>query len=363
MCGLGLSVKYFAGITPLILGAYFVYLAITGRGSRRPDVVKSLVLFSVFTVLTSFIWYLRQYIVLENPLFPFYYKIFGSGSLSIEALEAMSEKGIRASFGTGISLRSFFTLPWQLTMSPEKFGGEQLGPLFLAIVPAVIFVKGINKVIKQMLAFALVYFVLWFFVYQNLRFFLPLAAFLSIVASYVLVEFTKKKDLLGKIVWAAAGLFLVFSAAFCFHHNLEPAKAVLGLEKRESYLARNERSYEVSEYINKNLPEGAKILVVNEGHTFFIDKDNKREPYYWIFTGYDKKFTRPAEVVSFFKEQGFTHILYADVNETETGGGTRLTELLKLDRFKKEYLKQIYQTQPNSENANGVKYMVYEIKS
>ena len=71
-------------------------------------------------------------------------------------------------------------------MFPGRFGGEQLGPIFLAILPGIALLKSIDKRMKPILIFGLAYIVICFFVYQNLRFILPVVPFLSIITAYIL---------------------------------------------------------------------------------------------------------------------------------------------------------------------------------
>lgn len=364
MCGLGMSVKYFGIVIPLILGTYFTFGFFRVRGLERKAIFKSFILFFVSAVVTSFIWYLRQYIVMGNPVSPFFYRIFGTGKLTIEVVEAISEKFYHKALGSGLTLKNFFTIPWRLTMLPAEFGGEQLGPIFLAMIPALVLIKGMDRNTKRILIFSSFYFLIWILTYQQLRFLLPVVPFLSIVSAYVLYNLAGTKGVLSKLIWTSLAVYLLFLIALCIYHNVEAIKVVSGLESRESYLARNERSFQISEYMNKNLPHGTKIMVVNEEHTFFIDIDYKRELYYWIYTNYDKKCHNAQEVITFLKSEGFTHILYADAGSplSEKPQATRLTELMLDDVVRKRYLRLIYKIEQRSKNANGLRYLVYEIK-
>lgn len=358
MCGLGMSVKYFTIFFPVI---FTVYLAFIILKERKAEDVKGLALFLCCAFFTSFIWYLRQYIITGNPLFPFYYKLFGSSGLDKQVIGLLSEKTIRDTYGLNVNIKNLLILPWQVTLFPHKFGGEQIGPIFLAVLPALALVRPVDRNIKKILVFSLVYVLGWFFFYQNLRFLLPVIPLLSICVAYTAYSIDPKDIIIRRFVMLAIGVCLGLSLILCIYHNMGGMKAVFGLESKDAYLAKNERSYGISEYINKNLPEKARILVVNESHTFFIDKPNKRELYYWIYTRYDKKFKSAEEVAAFFRSQGFTHILYADANDEYGEKGSRLTYLMKDEGFKNKYLRLIYEFKPGSKNAGGITYSVYEI--
>jgi hypothetical protein len=351
-CGLAVSVKYFGVVIPLLLGIYLLW--------KKP---RAFLLFILVTFLASFVWYLRQYLVLGNPVFPFFSKIFGASGLDREVLDSLSEKTIRTAFGMGAGFMNVLTVAWRVTMHPRQFGGEQIGLLFLAVIPAILLLRPREPFIRKIGAFALAYCICWFFLYQNLRFLLPVVPFLSILAAYVVVKFAQNQGRYARWVYIVIALFLSLQFALCIRHSLSPLKTVLGFEKGSHYLASNERSYEISEYINRSFGQQANILVVDEGHTFFLDTPHRRELYYWIYNRYDKRSIDVSRIVSYFRSEGFSHILYASVpgDTDRSGTALRLTQLMRDDGFKSKFLKEIYVFRPSSKNANGVTYYVYAI--
>lgn len=279
-------------------------------------------------------------------------------------VELISEGSIRESQGMMVDLKNFLTLPWRMTMFPDKFGGEQIGPLFLAVIPGAVLLRKADAGIKRVFIFAFAYICIWFVQYQHMRFFLPVVPFLAVIAAYILDKVADGKKAADIIIRSVVIVLLTISPAIAFYRNFDSAKVVLGLESEHDYLAANERSFEVSEFINSGLPDGAKIMAVNEAHTFFIDKPYKRELYWWIFTRYDEKYSSGDEVVSSMRADGFTHILYARCQDDDKALGTAfsLPELMKDGTFRDRYLKPVYTVKPRSRNANGVEYGVYEIK-
>jgi len=363
MCGLGMSVKYFFMVVPGILGVYFIFTAFSGKILSRRTVLKALLFFSLSTVLFSCTWYVRQYLVRGTPLFPFFADIFGGGGLDPEVLDLLSEKSVRGSHGMVVSLRSLLSLPWRMAMFPGQFGGEQIGPLFLAVLPGLMLVRHVDRTVKRISAFLLAYLFLWFIQYQHMRFFLPAVPFLSVISAYILCNIPGTRKAIDRTLWSAVCAFLALSVMYSFYHNWDCAKVVTGLEKKADYLAARERSFEVSEYINDHLPEGSAVMVVNEAHTFFIDRFSNRELYWWIFERYDRKYRDPEEVIGRLKTDGFSHILYAGFpGRGETyGDDMRLTRLMEDETFRGKHLEPVYETTPRARNAGGVKYTVYRI--
>ena len=364
LCGFALSIKYLAVITPLILGVYMILSGLFASNDFRKKVLKSFIIFALFTVLASFTWYIRSWITLGNPAFPFFSNIFGAGSIDKEVVAALSEKSIRETTGVAVTFKNFVRLPWTLTIFPERFGGQQIGPLFLIVLPVFIFIKNIPVYVKQILCFALIYTIIWFVTCQGLRYFLVLVPILSVVSAYILCELIKIRRSFRVLVAIITGGLFVFLLVLCAYHNADAARVIFGLKTKSDYLSQHERSFLVSDYINKNLPEGSKLMVVNEGHTFFIDIDHKRELYYWVYTRYDKKIKSPKDVISFLKSEGFTHILCADSEyiREQKDSSMRLTEFMKNNKFKANSLRMIYKRKSMSENGDGIEYSIYQIK-
>ncbi len=363
MTGFALSVKYFSLIILFILLPYYVYLFLRGKIRSGSEFVKLGAIFILGVLASSSAWYIRQYIVLGNPFFPFFQSIFGLSGLDPEAMKQISETTIRSSFGLGSSLWDLVKLPWDLVMYPRKFGGEQLGPLFLAVLPAVFFLKKIPKPVKRILIFCAIYFVIWFLQYQNLRFLLAVVPMLSIICAYTVLRLTEKKQTVDRIISAVTGLYLLICFGLLMYYALPGIKVVVGIDNADAYLKRNERSYGVSRFINEALPLQANILIVGDTHSYFIDRPNKRELYYWILDGYDKRFNAEDEVISFFKSEGFTHILFALAPKEEMRSQLSLEALITDPAFKSKHLREIETVVPLSLNSNGMVYKVYEIVS
>lgn len=365
MSGFALSVKYFALILPVLVLILFSIEFVTRRFQRKKEFIVQFSIFIFAVLISSFVWYLRQYLMLGNPFFPFFQNIFGSSGLNPEAMLPLSEVGIRSAYGVGLNLINFLAIPWTITMAPSKFGGEQLGPLFLMAIPGIMLIKSKNKDVKIILLFIILYLSGWFLQYQNLRFVFPIVPLLSVISAHVLCGFMDKGPFFRKTLAVGIGIYAFFIVGLLFYYAMPAVRVVTGFEHKDSYLSRNERSYAISQYLNNNLSLDAKILVVNEGHTFFIDLNNEREIYHWIYEAYDKKLKSSQEVISYFKGKGFTHILFAYFPEQGAlnEAGLRMTQLLRDSGFRDKYLEFIKELIPDSSNANNVRYLLYKFKA
>ena len=57
----------------------------------------------------------------------------------------------------------------------------------------------------------------------------------------------------------------------------------------DRYLAKQDRSSAVYQYINKHTPPTSKILIIGELRTLYLDRENIREIYYRIYDKYHLK--------------------------------------------------------------------------
>ncbi len=363
MCGFGLSVKYFFAVVPIILLVCFFAAAFFKKPTELKMEGKAILSFMLAAALFSSVWYLRQYVVRGTPLFPFFSDIFGGGGLDNEVLKLVSERSIRVSHGMSTGLGSFLSLPWRTAMRPEEFGGERLGALFLALIPGLLLTGKLTRILKYVMGFSLLYTLFWFFQYQHMRFFLPAIPFLSVLSAWVLASEWNSRTL-KRLLMFTVSAFLVIHLSLNIYRNIDRGKVVFGITSEEDYLSDNERSFDVSMYINGITDENVKIMVVNESNTFFIDKPYRREIYWWIFDRYDKYLGGGAEVINKLKSEGFSHILYADYeNKTpEFQDRRRLTGLIRDSGFREDFLELVYRNKPVSGNARGVEYSIYRIK-
>lgn len=81
--------------------------------------------------LAGIVWYVRSWILRGNPVYPFYPSFFGGNGFE--------DPTYVDSHARGAGVGAFLLLPWDLTFHPDLFGGEVMGPLFLACVPVTAF--------------------------------------------------------------------------------------------------------------------------------------------------------------------------------------------------------------------------------
>ncbi len=336
--GFALSVKYLGAFAGLLIGV-FLLLALVKKEIKPGVFLKLSAVFGVAAALLSFVWYARCYFYEGQPLY------FGQ-----IGYEATNRPGFL----------NYAVLPWLATMFPERFGGSwaQIGPVYLAFLPLLFFVKEKTAWVKTCVYFGLGYFILWIFLpRQNLRFLFPALPFFSLAVAFGLEHVSFSVTVKRVLLVLLAGVLAVQALLFVYHGKKE-YRAALGFESSEAYLTRQERTFGLANFMNKNLPANARVLNAYEVRMFYIDAHLIREPEYRAKSKYDRLAASPEEVLVFLKRDAFTHILWtpggdADAPELSIAG------LLSRRLLGADSLREIYR-EPAGTEADP-KYLLYAI--
>ncbi len=258
--GFILSIKYIGLISIL---AILPLILLKGNKKVKPNLlIKGLLLFLFFCVLFSFAWYLRSYMIKGNPIYPFLAKFFNNNGWIVT---------LESDVGSKFSWMGLILLPWNITMYPSEFGGEPFGLAYLIFLPLLFFCPKVKK-INNIFLFVIIYTILWFFIdpYIN-RFLFPVLLPLSVLIGLAVDSLLNKNTYVLPI---KAGFILVLSIniVMLFYHNIDKVKVVLGKESKADYLSRIERTYEIAEMINENVPKGSTILMVGEVRSYYIHR-------------------------------------------------------------------------------------------
>ncbi|MGH7197515.1 MAG: ArnT family glycosyltransferase, partial [Candidatus Omnitrophota bacterium] len=201
LCGAALSTKYLAlGAAALLCG----FWVLTARERAR-----AFFCFLAACGAVAGAWYLRSWIVIGNPVYPFFPKIFGGHGFELNMMEGV---------GKGGGPPAFLAMGWNMTMHPYAFGGEMIGPLFLLFVPYLLFeIRRARPSMRTLAVFTLLYTLFLFTQSQHMRFYLSVATFLSVGAGVALQRMLESGKLLRRsVLLVLAAVLLVHSAIFTY---------------------------------------------------------------------------------------------------------------------------------------------------
>lgn len=255
-------------------------------------------------------WYVKTYIYTGNPVYPFFYGIFGGRNFSQADADLYS--AAQQAMGMGRSALDFIGIPWNVTMHGGRFYDTLilyglLGPAFLGLIAVQILAGQASRAVLRLAFVSAVFVGAWFLLMQNARYVITVLPFLAIIAgsgaSIGLREWRK-----GRIV--AAGFIVICMGVGIFTGYalvLGSVRASLGLEPADEYLSRSFAAYDAFVYINESTPEDSSVLLFDEPRGFYLNRE-----YIWADPGHHQlipwhKFMGYGEMLLFFEIRGYTH--------------------------------------------------------
>lgn len=349
--GACISIKYLGALSVLL--AFVIMLS--QRASR--SILQRMLIFCGLMLLVGGYWYIRNWILFGNPIYPYLQSVFHPGQVSI--YNRYADLGIAKSFV------GFLKMPWLATMKPQWFGGigDQAGPAYLAFFPLALFATPV-PFCASLLFFVSAYLALWFVMGQMLRFALPVLPILAVLISvgWMRADFSPR---LRKCLALFLFLILASHVAIAAYHFRSKIGVAIGLESPENYLTRVEGSYAIAGFINQKLPLKAKILAADEIHLYYYDRAIVRDIYYAHKTQYSR-LASPQKIVGRLLEDGYTHILYCS-SEASAGrpSGRDFSISAMIERGDlAPYLTSIFQTSFESpDRKEKYSYVLYAIQS
>lgn len=280
--GFVMSVKY-SGVIVMGSMAMVALYSMVKAGDKKVF-FKGLAVMAVFCFMFSFSWYFRAFIVKGNPVYPYLPDVF-SGNGWYRNAEGL--------VGSAFSPLGAFLIPWDTAMNPARFGGENLGVYFLVFAPLALFIRE-KKRYAEFMIFAIGYIIVWLFVDPYvLRFIFPALLPIAILTGGGVDSALRMDRLVSAAVKTVFIVISVLSIGILGYRTVPAAKVALHLETRSDYLSRKERTYDVSEYIRENLPENAKLLLVDEIRVYYMER-----PYIHLRNLIDEEKIDPARVNS-----------------------------------------------------------------
>jgi hypothetical protein len=301
-CGFLMGIKITSAPAVLILTTLYLFNLMRKKEPIK-NILSSVVIFVALMLATCGIWYMRSWIITGNPIFPFAAYIFGYG---------YPEENLRYHLiaGIGLSLWSYLRMLWPLTHYPDIFGGENIGPVYLIFLPALIFIKRPSRFVRYIIFIAITLYTAWFFTFQYTRFLSSTLPFLSILVSYVFFNICDK----DKVIFTLSKAVIIFIFIYCVllsvYHNIDKLPVALGFESRRDYLLRYERSYAMAEYVNKNLPKDSKILVLGEPRLYYFNRKIGMVTSAKLNMRYDKNARYGGSFDEYLRSEGFDYLLY-----------------------------------------------------
>jgi 4-amino-4-deoxy-L-arabinose transferase-like glycosyltransferase len=368
LCGIATETKYTALWYPLA-GAVLIVLRARRDGWRTT--LGGLALFGAVTLLVAAPWYLRNWLLTGNPVYPYLW----GGPAWDPGRSAWWDRP-----GTGLAAQPLRLLaaPWEMAVlgSEGKVGySATLGPLLLALVPGLIAVwrhlsADDRRSLGWMGLFGGVLYAVWLWgvarsgLLMQSRLLLPIFPLLALAAALVL-QLLRVLDTralsLSWLVKATVALVLALNAVMLSTNLVQdrPLAPLLGVESRADYLARHTGTAYVAamQHVN-DLPAGSKTFFLWEPRTYHCQKACLPDSLYDNLVYLVRQHGTAAGIAQAFASLGVTHVLLnraiMDVAVKEGGDPISAGDLHVWDDLQAGYLRPVYE--------DGVMYGLFEVR-
>lgn len=327
-CGLAMGLKYTSFVTPLTL----VGLLLWGQWRERTSfvqVLKSIIVFAVSTLLVAGPWYLKNWFFTGNPVYPF---VFAGRFWDDFRSAAYSGAGS----GIGLDPLALITLPYQLTLGLQdaNYVDGRSGPLFLALLPLILiyslfrYHSPFPKAFNALLTFALVQYLFWTLgiiwshgLWQSR---LLLSAFVALcpVLAWILHDLrhlNHPKFSLQHFLKLLIGLILIFGLIdqimYDYHRTgwlfYRPWTYLIGSETEEAYLTRRLGAhYAAMAEINTQFPADAVVVFLWEPRSYYCQVDCRPDSILDEYGHLQYLYGQDAEAIAqAWHKKGVTHVL------------------------------------------------------
>jgi len=314
LSGMAMATKY-AGLLLPLLGCLGILWSCRHREADSRKAVMLLCVFLTAATVVGGPHYLKNWIMTGNPLYPFFYKIFGGTGW--DPVLARRFDLFHRMLGMGRHISDYLMLPWNVSfhakMNSPRFDGI-VGPIFILTLPFAFGMRQLPLAIKVALAYCGISFLFWAATVQQIRYLMPIFPFLAIWVAYMLNYYRQNRSILVVLM-----LCIAMGLGYNGYHivknfqKIGPIPVLIGTENKEAFYSRLVPAYTTFDYVNTHLPADSKTLLIymkNLGYLcdrpFYSDSIFESYTMEKILSGSKE----PREVYLALKKLGFTHILY-----------------------------------------------------
>jgi len=266
--GLALGTKYQALFAVPILALLLTVDAVRVRRGWR-EVLVRLALFCGPLLLIAAPWYLKNWLLLANPLWPLFVGGQGFDKLSVELTDYFS-RGMAISPRTALG---YALLPLRVyTRGSIEAPLTILNPLYL-LLPLLLLLPA-RRAVLYPLAMSGGIAIGWALGFQELRYLLPICAPLSLAAATVLRAGLRGPMLRRAVLPALYLATLLGMGTTLLHVGADrPLAVIMGFESRDAYLRQNLATgptYRATSFLGARLQPGEIVRFFDDAQIYYV---------------------------------------------------------------------------------------------
>lgn len=316
--GLAAGTKMTALLTIAVFAAWAGIESLISTKRTKPALASGGLYFSAALLVAS-PWYLKSLFWTGNPVFPFFYNIFGGRGWNADLAEMYRISQLH--FGIGTDWINLLKMPYALAFHPERFYDVStpftaIGVTFVAVLLIIFRLRGVqSSAYFKLLTVCFIQAVIWCFLTQQSRYLLPILALFSPAAAYAIIQLSPSKQLSFVLAGAVIVQF-IWTLGLQILLGISNIPVVFGLQPKDEYLTRTLDNYAAVRLANEKLPSNANVVLFGDTRGFYLDRK-----YYWGDPVHNaiipyKQFESPADLAAFLLRRNDN---YALVNERFLG--------------------------------------------
>lgn len=292
--GIAAGCKYNAMIPWVFTNLIIVFYFARDTHKQGKAVIYG-VLFFVISMLLVSPWYVKNYLLTSNPLYPLFDSFFNPSNHSGSANRATGMGFFqRRELMYGEAFWETLLIPLRMFFQGRDHSGQYfdgvLNPILIIFAPFGFLKKDMRKDMTVFTAFTIFLLILAFFLAApRIRYILPVVPLLAIATT---VGIKSLVDYAGQLPqkWIRYAVFLAVVGVTlgCLMTNawylkerfttLQPLNYICNKVTREQFLTRHVGSYNAMQYINEHVPPDATVfLMFMAGRGYYLDRDYHHE--------------------------------------------------------------------------------------
>jgi hypothetical protein len=317
--GMAMGIKYTSVILPL---TGIILISIWKLREQRQWLTE-LIWFGMISGFTACVWYLRNWIWMGNPFYPFVF-----GGKYWDSFRAAGYTG--AGSGAGWDLKAILSLPMTITLNYQDitaFDGD-IGPLFLLSLPMALWVIARGRalepsqrqamtVIGLFACFSAAFWTYGYVTSKNLwqtRLLLPAIILFAIPASlgFVFLQNINTQRLRLYFVVSVLAAAAIFANLLDLSLNIiskNPFAAVTGIISREQLMEKFQPDYAFTLQLVAQTPRDANVYFLFEPRSYGASRTLQPDTLLDNFSHDVFLYKNPEDIVNVWRGKGYTHVL------------------------------------------------------
>jgi hypothetical protein len=311
--GLSLGSKYLGLLTCAAI-AVGILLETTRLGRFEPIRIARLVaLFVVPALIVASPWYLKNWLWLGSPLWPFLTAAPPPDQTLREGTD-IGQYFVR-NMTSERTTADYLLLPVRLFLGDAVELPLARPPVLFILAPLYLIVRK-HRFITYLFGLIVLHLAVWSQGIATLRYLTPVFPAMSLVAAYLLSQGMGSARLRGSVRVIAPAL-VVLSVLLGIGTIVpilgvdRPFAQLIGLESRNAYLSRMLPDYDAVRYLNEHESEVSRVLVIGDARLFYL------EPPATIDQGLNYAFelqlaSDPRNALAKLQKLGISHVLVSE---------------------------------------------------